>query len=59
MKKQKLIGINNFCCHSHNIVKGKYVYSSRMYSNIVKSLNNDFLPAENNDSKMYEKYLEF
>ncbi len=57
MKKQKLIGVNNFCDHTHNINKGKFVYSSKMYHNICRSLNNDFLPAENCDSKMYEKYL--
>ncbi len=57
MKREKLIGINNFCCHSHSINKGKFVYSSRMYQNIAKSLNNDFLPAEQNDTKMYEKFL--
>ena len=59
MKKQKLIGVNTFCNHSHNINKGKYVYTSRLYKNVVKSINDDFLPAENNDCKMYEKYLNF
>ncbi len=59
MKNQKLTGINNFCQHSHNINKGKFVYTSKLYRNVAKSINNDFLPAEINDSKMYEKYLDF
>ena len=59
MKSKKLVGINNYCDHSHNIDKGKFVYSSKMYTKVVKALNADFLPAENNDSKMYEKYLNF
>lgn len=60
MKKQKeLISINNYCNHSHNINKGKFVYSSKMYTGIIRSLNDDFLPAENSDYKIYEKYLDF
>ncbi len=59
MKKEFLTGINNFCEHSHSIDKGKYVYTSKMYKDLARSLNHDFMSAENIDSKKYEKFLNF
>ena len=58
MKQEFLIGVNNHCSHVHNINKGKYVYSSKMYKELARTLNNDFFVAEEIDNRKYEKYLD-
>ena len=56
MKKEKLIGINNYCRHSHNIDKGKYVYSSKMYKNMSKALCQDLCEGSHIFDKIFDTY---
>ncbi len=51
MKNKKLTGINNYCCHSHNINKGKFVYTVKMQDNIICSLSG----CQTKVSKLFEK----
>lgn len=57
MKTNKLIGVNTYCAHSHNINKGKYVYTSNMYKKLAISINGEFFCAEQKDCCMYENNL--
>lgn len=46
MKSKKLVGINTYCEHSHNINKGKYVYASNVYKDMSRALQCQFVNHE-------------
>lgn len=59
MKGKKLVGINNFCEHSHNISKGKYVYATKMYKDMAKSLCGEFSGRELIIEKTFGRTTDF
>lgn len=59
MKGKKLVGINNFCEHSHNISKGKYVYAAKMYKDMSRALCGELTHHELITMKTFGRTTDF
>ena len=55
--KNTLTPLNNYCEHSHNMSKSTNVYNSKMYKELTRCLDGEFLSLENQAFFNYEKWL--
>lgn len=59
MKGKRLVGINTYCEHSHNINKGKYVYATKIYKEMSRSLGGELASKDLIFEKTFGRTTDF